>query len=89
MTSCIAIENAWRATDIGKDLKRVRNVKPLWSNFGTVARRRRSAGSTCGLNTLFGFSLFGTLKHGKTDCAVAGAGGEAQEDRLSRSRTAC
>ena len=43
-----AYEDAWRDTDIGKDLKKVRNVKPLWSRFGTVARRRRSAASTCG-----------------------------------------
>ena len=35
-----AYEEAWRASDIGKDLKKVRNVKPLWSRFGTVARRR-------------------------------------------------
>ena len=38
------------------------------------------------MNTLFGFSPFGTLKHGKTDAAVAGAGREAQEDRLSEAR---
>src|SRR3954464_4221148 len=31
-----AYEDAWRATDIGKDLKKVRNVKPLWSRFGTI-----------------------------------------------------
>ena len=30
----------------------------------------RSAGSTCGRNELFGFSLFGTLKHGKPDYAT-------------------
>ena len=48
MTSWSSYESGWRAADIGKDLKRVRNVKPLWSSFGTLARRRRSAGSTCG-----------------------------------------
>ncbi|MNT97212.1 hypothetical protein D3C72_2394840 [compost metagenome] len=32
----VEIENEWRSTDIGRDLKRVRNVKPLWSKFGTV-----------------------------------------------------
>lgn len=62
----VEIENEWRQTDIGKDLKRVRNVKPLWSKFGTAI------GVTLGgldmwTNTLFGFSFFGTLKHGKTD----------------------
>ncbi|MGO7093764.1 NAD(P)/FAD-dependent oxidoreductase, partial [Rhizobium leguminosarum] len=30
------IETEWRKGDIGKDLKRVRNVKPLWSKFGTA-----------------------------------------------------
>src|SRR5690606_37028146 len=31
-----AFEDAWRASDIGKDLKKVRNVKPLWTRFGTL-----------------------------------------------------
>lgn len=62
----IEIENSWRDSLIGKDLKKVRNVKPLWSKFGTLL------GVTLGgldmwTNQLFGFSLFGTLKHGKTD----------------------
>lgn len=62
----VEIENAWRQSDIGKDLKRVRNVKPLWSKLGTVL------GVTLGgldmwTNQLFGLSFFGTLKHGKTD----------------------
>jgi hypothetical protein len=29
-------ENAWRSSPVGKDLFLVRNVKPLWSKFGTV-----------------------------------------------------
>src|SRR5262245_46213293 len=29
-------EKAWRASDIGRDLWKVRNAKPLWSKFGTV-----------------------------------------------------
>ena len=29
-------ENAWRDSAVGKDLYRVRNVKPLWSKFGTI-----------------------------------------------------
>ena len=32
-----AYEEAWRASPIGYDLKRVRNVKPLWSRYGTAA----------------------------------------------------
>jgi len=61
-------EAVWRSTDIGKDLKTVRNVKPLWSRFGTVIGVA-VGGLDMWLNTLFGVSPFGTLKHGKTDAA--------------------
>ncbi|WP_163879475.1 electron transfer flavoprotein-ubiquinone oxidoreductase [Rhizobium laguerreae] len=60
------IENEWRKGDIGRDLKRVRNVKPLWSKFGT-ALGVALGGFDMWTNQLFGFSVFGTLKHGKTD----------------------
>jgi electron-transferring-flavoprotein dehydrogenase len=63
----VEIENAWRATDIGKDLKRVRNVKPLWSKFGT-AIGVALGGIDMWINQIFGGSPF-TLKHGKTDAA--------------------
>ncbi len=56
---------------IGKDLKRVRNVKPLWSRFGLVASLA-IGGVDMWTNNLFGFSLLGTLKHGKTDAAATG-----------------
>jgi electron-transferring-flavoprotein dehydrogenase len=55
---------------IGADLKKVRNVKPLWSKFGLVASLM-GGGFDMWTNTL-GFSLFGTLKHGKTDAAATG-----------------
>ena len=32
-------EAGWRSSPIGIDLKKVRNVKPLWSKFGTYDRR--------------------------------------------------
>ncbi|TAV47738.1 electron transfer flavoprotein-ubiquinone oxidoreductase [Rhizobium leguminosarum] len=60
------IETEWRKGDIGRDLKRVRNVKPLWSKFGT-ALGVALGGFDMWTNTLFGLSVFGTLKHGKTD----------------------
>jgi len=60
------IENNWRSSLIGKDLKRVRNVKPLWSKFGTIAGVALG-GLDMWTNQLLGFSIFGTLKHGKTD----------------------
>ncbi len=62
-------ENEWRGSDIGKDLKKVRNVKPLWSKFGTIVGVGLG-GIDMWLNTLFGFSPLGTLKHGKTDAAA-------------------
>ncbi|KQS68150.1 electron transfer flavoprotein-ubiquinone oxidoreductase [Rhizobium sp. Leaf371] len=62
----VEIENEWRAGPIGTDLKRVRNVKPLWSKLGTVAGVALG-GLDMWTNQLLGFSFFGTLKHGKTD----------------------
>ena len=59
-------EAAWRDSDIGKDLKKVRNVKPLWSKFG-LWLGVGLGGLDMWLNTLFGASPFGTMKHGKTD----------------------
>jgi electron-transferring-flavoprotein dehydrogenase len=59
-------EEGWRGTDIGYDLKRVRNVKPLWSRYGTLVGVGLG-GADMWLNELFGMSLFGTLKHGKPD----------------------
>ncbi|TYB87099.1 electron transfer flavoprotein-ubiquinone oxidoreductase [Oceaniovalibus sp. ACAM 378] len=51
---------------VGQDLKKVRNVKPLWSRYGLLASLT-IGGFDMWTNDLFGFSLFGTLKHGKTD----------------------
>ncbi|WP_237153602.1 electron transfer flavoprotein-ubiquinone oxidoreductase [Oryzibacter oryziterrae] len=63
-----AYENGWRASAVGKDLKTVRNVKPLWSKLGTFVGIPLGA-LDMWTNELFGFSVFGTLKHGKTDAA--------------------
>jgi electron-transferring-flavoprotein dehydrogenase len=63
----IGYEEAWRASDIGRDLKKVRNVKPFWSKLGTTIGFA-FAGLDMWTNT-FGFSLFGTLKHDKPDSA--------------------
>src|SRR5690606_34976702 len=52
-----------------RDLKKVRNVKPLWSRFGTLLGVG-IGGLDMWCNTLFGFSPFGTLKHGKPDYAA-------------------
>ena len=59
-------EEAWRASPIGYDLKRVRNVKPLWSRYGTAAGVALG-GLDMWLTEIFGWSPFGTMKHGKPD----------------------
>ena len=55
---------------VGRDLKRVRNVKPLWSNKGLLASLTLG-GFDMWTNTL-GFSLLGTQKHGKSDAEATG-----------------
>ena len=62
-------ENAWRSSSVGKDLFLVRNVKPLWSKFGTVLGVALG-GFDMWCNTLFGASLFGTQSHAKPDRAT-------------------
>lgn len=63
-----AYDSAWRASDIGRDLKPVRNVKPLWSKYGTYLGAALG-GLDMWTNSLFGFSFFGTQSHGKPDHA--------------------
>jgi len=58
-------EQSWRASPIGRDLWRVRNAKPLWSKLGTFGGVALG-GFDMWTNTL-GFSVLGTLRHGKPD----------------------
>ncbi|MBT8424849.1 MAG: electron transfer flavoprotein-ubiquinone oxidoreductase [Silicimonas sp.] len=55
---------------VGKDLKKVRNVKPLWSNNGLMTSLVLG-GFDMWTNTL-GFSLLGTKKHRKSDAEATG-----------------
>jgi electron-transferring-flavoprotein dehydrogenase len=61
-------DEAWSEGDIGRDLWRVRNAKPLWSKLGTVLGIA-TAGLDMWSNTL-GFSLLGTLGHDKPDAGT-------------------
>jgi electron-transferring-flavoprotein dehydrogenase len=65
-----AYETEVRTGAIGRDLRKVRNVKPLWSRRGLLASLV-GGGFDMWTNT-FGFSLFGTLKHGKSDAEATG-----------------
>ncbi len=67
----VEIENEWRDGDIGHDLKKVRNVKPMWSRWGMVPSLVLG-GLDMWTNNLLGLSFFGTLKHGKSDAAATG-----------------
>ena len=62
----VAYDAELRSGPVGKDLTRVRNVAPMNGRWGSLA------GLTLGgfdmwFQTIFRFSLFGTLKHGKND----------------------
>ncbi len=57
--------------DVGKDLKNVRNVKPIWSKKGLLASLA-FGGFDMWTNNLFGKSVFGTIKHGRTDAEATG-----------------
>ncbi|MCH2167446.1 MAG: electron transfer flavoprotein-ubiquinone oxidoreductase [Oceanicola sp.] len=61
-----AYETALRTGPIAKDLKPVRNVKPLWSKRGLLASLT-VGGFDMWTNNLTGLSVLGTMKHGKTD----------------------
>lgn len=60
-----AYEEGYQTSSIYKDLKRVRNMKPLWSRYGTVLGFGLG-GIDLWMNNL-GIGIPVTLKHGKAD----------------------
>jgi electron-transferring-flavoprotein dehydrogenase len=62
-------EAAWRGSDIGRDLYKVRNAKPLWSKYGTLAGIALG-GLDMWSQEIFGRSPFGDLPHGVPDWAT-------------------
>ncbi|HZC17457.1 MAG TPA: electron transfer flavoprotein-ubiquinone oxidoreductase [Caulobacteraceae bacterium] len=68
----VEYETAVRSSWIAKDLKRVRNAKPLLSRFGTLLGVALSGVDMWCTTLLGGFSFLGTLKHGKTDAESLG-----------------
>jgi electron-transferring-flavoprotein dehydrogenase len=76
-------EEGWRESAIGRDLRRVRNVKPLWSRFGTLLGVGLG-GIDMWLNT-FGLTLFGTLRHGKADHAATAPAADARPIAYAKS----
>jgi electron-transferring-flavoprotein dehydrogenase len=69
---------ALRSGPVGKDLKPVRNVAPINGRFG-MAIGMLLGGFDMWFQTIFKFSLFGTLKHGKTDAQATGKAADYPE----------
>lgn len=65
-----AYEHELRNGPVGQDLKKVRNVKPMWSKWGLLPSLTLG-GLDMWTNTL-GFSFFGTIGHGKSDADATG-----------------
>ena len=60
-----------RSGPVGKDLKTVRNVAPLNGRFGPLGGLS-VGGLDMWFQSIFKFSVLGTLKHGKSDAASTG-----------------
>ncbi len=65
----VAYTEKYKKSHVYKDLKLVRNVKPLLSKLG-LTLGMPFYGLDMWTNYLFGFSFFGTLGHGKPDHAT-------------------
>ncbi|MGQ3017784.1 electron transfer flavoprotein-ubiquinone oxidoreductase [Phenylobacterium sp.] len=65
-------EAAYKASWVYKELKIVRNAKPIISKYGTALGTLLSGMDMTISNLTGGFSVFGTMKHGKTDAESTG-----------------
>jgi len=65
-------ETAFAGSWVAKELRSVRNAKPIWSRFGTLIGSGLAVADLWCTSFLGGFSPWGTLKHGKTDAASTG-----------------
>jgi electron-transferring-flavoprotein dehydrogenase len=62
-------QDAYDKSWVKAELKKVRNVKPMWSKFGLTGGLMLG-GVDMWTNALFGFSFFGTMSHGGPDHAA-------------------
>ena len=65
-------EAVYQRSAIRKELHTVRNAKPILSKFGTMIGGALGMFDMWCTYLLGGFSVFGTMKHGKTDAASTG-----------------
>ena len=69
----VEYQAAYDASAIRRELHGVRNAKPLWSRYGTILGGLMLTGIDLWTTRLLGgFSIFGTLKHGKSDAEATG-----------------
>ena len=66
-----AYEDDVRSGDIARDLKPVRNVKPIWSKLGLTGSLMLG-GIDMWVANITGWNPMGTWKHGKTDAQATG-----------------
>ncbi|WBU64015.1 electron transfer flavoprotein-ubiquinone oxidoreductase [Paracoccus aerodenitrificans] len=66
-----AYEDDLRSGPVAKDLKKVRNVKPIWSKMGLTASLALG-GFDMWVANVTGWNPLGTWKHGKTDAEATG-----------------
>jgi electron-transferring-flavoprotein dehydrogenase len=65
-------QSAYESSWVCKELRLVRNAKPLWSRYGTWLGSALAVADMHVASWTGGWSPFGTLKHGKTDAAATG-----------------
>jgi electron-transferring-flavoprotein dehydrogenase len=68
----VEYQGAYEGSWVAKELRLVRNAKPLWSRYGTWLGSALAVADMHITSWTGGWSPFGTLKHGKTDAAATG-----------------
>ena len=68
----VEYQRAYEGSWVAKELKLVRNAKPILSKFGTLIGGALGMFDMWCTTLLGGFSFFGTMKHGKPDYAYTG-----------------
>ena len=65
-------QSAYESSWVNKELRLVRNAKPLWSRYGSWIGSALAVADMHINSWTGGWSPLGTLKHGKTDAAATG-----------------
>jgi electron-transferring-flavoprotein dehydrogenase len=67
-----AYDTELKSGPVGKDLKKVKNIAPLTSKYGSFMGGMMMGGMDMWCATILRFNLFGTMKHGKNDAQATG-----------------